>query len=130
MIVNINKLKEAIEQTLREINDACLQMRSEGVVCLLPEEVTFTANLVTNGDINVVERSQVETEADGEVVTLRQQLTPDVDDSTQEGESHRTERTTAGNGVETTRISHPQVTTAGSGADNSTEQVIYTHEPA
>lgn len=127
MIVQISKLKEAVEQVIREVNDACLQMRNEGVTCLLPEEIEIEAVVVT--DTNTISRTQTESENDGSVTTLREQLAEDTETRTTSGEGMRTERVpTAQN--ETQRITHPAVQTAGSGADNSTEDVSYEYEEA
>ena len=127
MIVPITKLKEAVEQVLREVNDACYQMRQEGVNCLLPEEIAIEAVVVT--DINGVSRVQVESENDGSVVTVREQLAPDTETQTASGERTRSERTpTAQN--ETQTITHPSVTTAGSGADSAEQEDKYEYEEA
>lgn len=128
MIVEITKLKEAIEQALREVNDACLQMRNEGVVVLLPESIDFEVQMVTDNDINAVSRTGTESEADGSTTTLREQLSPDVESSDSSGEAVKTERAPTTSGSETTVITHPSVQTAGSGADNSDENVEYQYE--
>lgn len=129
MIVNIDKLKEAIEQALREVNDACFQMRSEGVVVLLPDSIDFEVNMVTDNDINAVSRTTTETEADGSTVTLREQLASDTERVESSGEDYLTTRTPSA-GSEQTVINHPSVQTQGSGADNADETVIYTYEEA
>ena len=128
MIVEATKLQEAIQQALREVNDACLALRAEGVTVLLPESIDFEVRMVTNGDIGAVQRSVTEAEADGgQTVTLREQLSPDTEKSEKSGEKFQTQRTgTAGS--ERTEISHPSVTTQQGGADNSEENVTYTYE--
>ena len=127
MIVNIEKLQEAIIQTLREVNDACLQMRQEGITVLLPEAIEFTANLVTGNDINVVPRTTTEIDIDGgTVTTLRQQVTPDTSTVRKSGESFRT-TSERGPTTENATITHPSVQTASGGGDTATEQVQFTY---
>lgn len=128
MIVEATKLQEAIQQALREVNDACLALRAEGVTVLLPEAIDFEVRMVTNGDINAVQRGVTEAEADGgQTVTTRSQLSPDTELSKKSGEKFQTARTgTAGN--ERTEISHPVVTTQQGGGDDSDEKVLYEYE--
>jgi hypothetical protein len=55
MIIDQTKLKVAVMQAIEEINDACYDLRQEGVGVLLPEFIDFEVQLVT--DINAVSRS-------------------------------------------------------------------------
>lgn len=127
MIVNIEKLQEAIIQTLREVNDACLQMRQEGITVLLPDSIEFTANLVTGNDINAVPRLSTEAELDGgTVVTLREQLAPDISTIRKTGESFRT-LSERGPTTERTTITHPSVQTQAGGVDRGNERVEFTY---
>ena len=128
MIVEATKLQEATQQALREVNDACLALRAEGVTVLLPEAIDFEVRMVTNGDINAVQRGVTEAEADGgQTVTLREQLAPDTEKSEKSGEKFQTNRNgTAGS--EETRIQHPSVSTSQGGGDSSTEKVRYEYE--
>jgi hypothetical protein len=129
MIVEAGKLKEAVEQCLQELNDACYQMRQEGLVVLLPEYVEFQVNMVTNGDINAVPRGVTEAVNDGTEVTLREQLESDVESADKSGESFLTTRTPT-SGAEQTTITHPSQTTQASGGDDAEETVDYTYEEA
>jgi len=128
MIVEATKLQEAIQQALREVNDSCLALRAEGVTVLLPESIDFEVRMVTNSDINAVQRAVTEAEADGgQTVTTRSQLSPDTELSKKSGEKFQTARTGSA-GSERTEISHPSVTTQQGGSDNSEENVTYTYE--
>ena len=127
MIAEATKVKEAIEQAFREVNDACLQLRSEGVVCLLPEFIDFEVNMVTGTDINAVTRSSVDSDAGGSTVTTRSQKTPDSERIERSGDVVKTDKSST-NGSDTTKITHPSVVTTGSGADNSDETVTYDYE--
>lgn len=125
MIVNASKLQEAIIQCMEEINDACLNLRNQGITVLLPEYVDFEVNMVTGDDINVVSRTSSEAEADGgTVVTTRQQTTPDTSSSTRSGENFTTTKNPT-QGIEVTTIGHPAVRTQQGGGDSSEEEVNY-----
>ena len=54
-------------QAIEEINDACYDLRQEGVGVLLPEFIDFEVQLVT--DINAVSRSSSKDNNDGGVAT-------------------------------------------------------------
>ena len=119
MIVNQSKLEEAILQAMREVNDACYQLRLEGVVVLLPEFIDFEVDMVTGNDINVISRASTESEANGgETITLREQLAGDVETSTRIGSQvSSSAKSATTNGTETSTMDHPSVQTTQSGGD-------------
>ena len=128
MIVNQLKLKEAIIQALEEINDSLYDMRLQGFQCLLPAAVEFQVNMVTADDNNVITRSFSEADADGgTTVTLREQLAPDVEQTTREGENFTTTRTPGEAGTSVQEVTHPQVQTSSGGGDRTDETVINTY---
>ena len=127
MIVDPTKLQTAILQAMREINDACLTLRNEGLQVLLPETVECEARLVT--DVNAVSRTETKSENDGSSVTLREHLADDTETVTRDDGTVVT-TTAPTSGVESTTITHPGVQTASSGGDSSTEDVYYTYEEA
>ena len=95
---------------------------------LLPESIDFEVRMVTNSDINAVQRGVTEAEADGgKTVTLREQLSPDTEISKKSGEKFETNRAGVA-GSETTTINHPSVQTQQGGGDDSKEEVIYEYE--
>ncbi|MAO75975.1 MAG: hypothetical protein CL699_07035 [Chloroflexi bacterium] len=133
MIADATKLKAAVKQALQEINDACYEMRQEGVIVLMPEAVEFEVNMVIGTDINVVTRTNNESESDGTTTTTRASGAADLtagpheqEVSTKTKDNKETERTYT-NLNETTTINHPTVTTTGSGADTGEETVEYTY---
>lgn len=133
MITEASKLKVAVKQALQEINDACYEMRQEGVIVLLPEAVEFEVNMVTGTDINVITRTSNESEDDGTTTTTRSSAAADLtadphsqEVATKEGDNRRTEKT-YGSQTESTDITHPNVTTTGSGIDLGDETVDYTY---
>ena len=97
MIIDQAKLKIAIIQSLEEINDACFDLRQQGVGVLLPEFIDFEVQLVT--DINAVERKAVK-----------------VSDGTKASTSSSTS-------LSTTTIDHPGVRTTQGGSDSNREKV-------
>jgi hypothetical protein len=136
MIADATKLKAAVKQALQEINDACYEMRQEGVIVLLPEAVDFEVNMVTGTDINVVTRTNNASEGDGTTTTTRssgvadltagphsQEVATKTNDATRVARVYR-------NHTESTTITHPKVTTTGGGGDNSWEEVNYTYGDA
>jgi hypothetical protein len=126
MIVNAGKLEEAILQAMREINDACLTLRQEGVTVLLPEFVDFDVQLVTGNDINAVQRTSSESEADGGVTTtLREQLGSDVETSVRSSEQNSNSSKVSGTGTETSTMNHPTVRTDQVGGDSSDQTIRY-----
>ena len=127
MIVEASKLKQAIEQAIREINDACYQMHLEGITCLLPEFVEFDVEMVTGNDINAVVRTSTESEANGSSITLREQLGSDVERNEKSGDNMTSSRTNS-SGSDVMTMNHPTVTTAQSGGDRAAERVTYEYE--
>ena len=130
MIVDITKLKEAVIQCMEEINDGCYALRLEGLQVLLPEKVKFGVAMVTGTDINAVSRSESATEADGTTTSLTEQLAADTSTVTKNGTEGVTDTKTIGATSQGTIITHPTVTSRGSGGDGSTEIVEYEYESA
>tara|TARA_B000000565_G_scaffold219928_1_gene174272 strand:+ start:621 stop:1037 length:417 start_codon:yes stop_codon:yes gene_type:complete len=133
MIADATKLKAAVKQALQEINDACYEMRQEGVIVLMPEAVEFEVNMVIGTDINVVTRTNNESENNGTTTTTRASGAADLtagpheqEVSTKTNDNRETNKTYT-NLTEITRINHPTVTTTGSGADTGEETVEYTY---
>ena len=133
MITEASKLKVAIKQALQEINDACYEMRQEGVIVLLPEAVEFEVNMVTGTDINVITRTSNEDENDATTTTTRSSAAADLttgphsqEVATKTDDNTKTEKFYLPQ-TETTRITHPNVTTTGSGIDYGDETVEYTY---
>ena len=134
MIADATKLKAAIKQALQEINDACYEMRQEGVIVLLPEAVEFEVNMVTGTDINVITRTNNEDVDDGTTTTTRSSAAADLtagpheqEVSTKVNDNNIVTDKTYASLTETTKITHPDVTTTGSGVDGSEETVDYTY---
>lgn len=125
MIVDATKLKAAIEQAIEEINDACLDLRGQGLQVLLPEAIEFEVRLVT--DINAVNRTETDADAGGTRTTTTTQVANDTETQEKSGGDMRTEKSFSA-GTETTEIAHPGIQTASSGADNSDEEVDYTYD--
>lgn len=105
MIIDQAKLKIAIIQSLEEINDACFDLRQQGVGVLLPEFIDFEVQLVT--DINAVERKAVK-----------------VSDGTKDDTTSSTKASTSSStSLSTTTIDHPGVRTTQGGSDSNREKV-------
>ena len=105
MIIDQTKLKVAIKQAIEEINDACFDLRQQGVGVLLPEFIDFEVQLVT--DINAVERASVK-------------LIDGLTDVETKGVKASTSSSTS---LSTTTIDHPGVRTSQGGGDSNRETV-------
>mgnify|MGYP003677136002 CR=1 FL=1 len=129
MIAEATKLKEAILQCVREVNDACYELRQEGVSVLLPEFIEMEVNMVIGSDgINAVGRTTTQSENDGGVTTSnRISVSDQVVSSTKTGDNYTDDKLSTV-GSSKTSTSHPNVTTTGSGVDEGSEDVTYKYK--
>jgi len=119
------EIESSITQALEGVNNACLAMRQRGLTVILPERLDFELTIANSEATGASTKDTSEKDGGSSVSTTTHGTSTQTASKT--GGGHNTTTTPNGEEFSTTTITHPAVSTASSGGDDTRESMTQQH---